>query len=212
MSTENQDIFDQVLFSIDSTLESFLKKNVKNKSNTLDVQITSPSSAEKKEFTASLCLYKLEENPFYKNNDGYVLEDQKNENKFVEIKRFRPAVFDLYYLITPFSNSNKINQIIRLQIIRAFHDNPILSGTNLKNKLASTGNSDIKVTWNSILPEESNHLGSLFGGIPFQLSLAYKVSPIIIESQKILETKRVKEKIIEYHQKISKNQDIPNHL
>ena len=85
------------------------------------------------------------------------------------------------------------------QIMRAFYDSPILSGSHImREELDKTGNLELKISFNQMSLEEINHLRSQFSGKPYRLSLSYLVSPVRIPSSIEEEEQLVQVKDAEY--------------
>ena len=124
----------------------------------------------------SLFLYKISENPHLKNQDS--APDFYSNPAFL---RNPPIALDLYYLLTPFGNSEQ--RIITLEnIIQFFHDNPIINESMLSESLLNSGNKEIKVLLNDMTVEQLNSLWNMFPNTQYRPTVSYLLSPLIIPS------------------------------
>ena len=127
----------------------------------------------------ALFLYKVAENPHLKNHDS--APDFYSNPVFL---RNPPIVLDLYYLITPFGNSEQ--RLITIEgVLQFFHDNPIVSESMLSESLLDSGNKEIKVLLNDMTIEQLNSLWNMFPNTQYRPSLSYLLSPLFIPSNKV---------------------------
>ncbi len=163
-----------VLFAVDVTLQTFLSNVLKKVKNITqpNVSLKPPSDIDSKS-NLGLFRYKIQENSFYKNLETKYIAPDKIQNP--------PLVVDLFYLLTPYVEPEQSGEILT-KIMQAFHDVPVLAGSNLKEDLQKSGNNELKISLNSLKMDELNHLWSLFGGKPYKMSLSYVVTPVIIPS------------------------------
>jgi hypothetical protein len=103
------------------------------------------------------------------------------------IEKRKPLALDLYYLLTAHSgSSNLLDAHTALsRAMRVFYDNGILTGSLLRSDNPSTGltrDSVLRLTLNPISMEDMTRIWSVFPDTPFELSVAYLVTPVVIES------------------------------
>lgn len=205
---ESDSIFDYV----ESTIRFFLTNYIESFVSEVDILPISPSEIDgyEKKIGVSFFLYNLSENSFMKNKEKQITYEEKN-NEIKEIIKGNPITVDLNYLITPFvkeKTESISEQLLRLLIIRAFHEFPVLSGPLLDPKLIKTENYKLNFYLNSMSLEEINHLWTLFGGsTTYRASLSYKVSPVIIRPMTTDIASLVRLKKFDYRQKITENQE-----
>lgn len=104
-----------------------------------------------------------------------------------ETMRYPPVYLNLYYMITAYAQGDAKSKALREEmvlgkIIRYFHDNPVV--------MAQEKEIPAKMELMKITMEEKMKLWSL-AGMPYKLSLFYKVSPVTIDSGRIKEISRV---------------------
>jgi len=177
--TNDLTVINDVSESIKQVIENNIEELPPN-----SVSFDSPSDVQKTGKTGvSLFLYKISENPDLKNQENIQLNSKKT--------RHLPITVDLSYLLTPFSQTRESEQIILAKIIQIFHDNPVMSGTILRNSLRKNGTEKLRVLLESLPLEQVNNLWGTFHDTPYKCSLSYLVTPVVIPSQIVEETVRV---------------------
>lgn len=101
--------------------------------------------------------------------------------------RYPPIYLNLYYMITAYADGDigfrtLREEMILGRIIRFFHDNPIV--------MMEEGEIPARIELVNMSMEEKTKIWS-FAGMPYKLSVFYKVSPVAIASGKIHEVTRV---------------------
>lgn len=161
-----------------------------------EVALASPSDVETDDgLRLTLYLYRVSENAHLKNA----------ERQEVDTDRFRdpPLALDLYYLLTAHptgdadvtTNTSDQHKALGLamQILR---DNSILRDADLQGSLADGEELNI-----SIHPQQMDEMGNIwstFHETPFQPSVSYIVTPVLIESREEKEVQRVVEREVRY--------------
>ena len=138
----------------------------------------------------SIFLYRIVENGDMKN--------RPLESKGANLLRYPPLFINLFYLITPLTNSAINDQQLLSKTMQILHDNAILKGTALQGVLASTAE-ELRIILNPISMEDLTKLWSAFMR-PFRLSLSYEVRVIYIDSERETEAERVRRKRLEFTQ------------
>lgn len=101
--------------------------------------------------------------------------------------RYPPVYLNLYYMITAYADGDVLFRALREEmilgkIIRYFHDNSVI--------MAENGEVPVKAEIMNMSIEEKSKIWSLVG-MPYKLSVFYKVSPVTIDSGRIREVTRV---------------------
>ncbi|MFB2835337.1 DUF4255 domain-containing protein [Floridanema evergladense] len=138
----------------------------------------------------SIFLYRVLENSDMKNRNPELI----NGNSV----RYPPLFLNLFYLITPLTNSATNNHHLLAKTMQIFHDNGIVKGALLKDILENTAE-ELRVIFHPISMEDITKLWSSFLR-PYHLSAAYEVKVVAIDSQRTIETETVLRKTIQYSQ------------
>ncbi|NOY65346.1 MAG: DUF4255 domain-containing protein [Nitrospirae bacterium] len=137
----------------------------------------------------SIFLYHIHENPYIRNAEPLRVNDS--------LLQPPPLSLDLLYLVTPYSNYKTQEKIILGKVMQIFHDNPILTGTVLKESLSGT-DEEIKLLFNPISLDDLTKIWSAFQEVAYRLSVSYMVTPIRIDSTRQLGMQRVTSKETKY--------------
>src|SRR5215469_11234230 len=96
------------------------------------------------------------------------------------------AVIDLYYIITPYSDTtgvgetpNQIEQQMLSDIIRTFH-NAQLKAPMLSKELVESENKELNIYLNNLSTDETYKIWSMFRDVSYKLCLSYLVTPVRI--------------------------------
>jgi hypothetical protein len=150
----------------------------------LDVTILAPDE-QGSDRRINLFLYKLEENPYLKNQD--VTLRPGNPDRLAEA----PLSLILFYLMTPYApNDPQIGNATAHQILgeamRVFHEHPVVPTSYLDSGLADA-RERLQIAGNALDPEELSRIWSTFSQ-PFRLSVLYQVSTVQLD--RLPETER----------------------
>lgn len=154
------------------------------------------SPAEKGDFQLTLYLYNIEESGEYRRNDMIKLNDGN--------LMYPPTSFNLYYLMTAYSTAELKSKAldehkILGRAIQVLNDNAILKGEALHGSLGND-EEEIKIQVKNLTYDEMMRIWN-FHDVPYSLSIAYRVGPILIDSKRIKKVKRVVESRIEINEK-----------
>lgn len=154
---------------------------VKNES-----QIGIVSPAEKGDIIVGIYVYLVNENNVNRLNDFVTISDN--------IRRYPPVAINLNFMITCYGNGTGPNKAIQEygvigRIIQILNDNKVIE--KLNSEYDNLGN-EILLNRLNLEVDEQIKLWSLFDE-PYRLTLFYEASTLFIESEKIVETRRVKE-------------------
>ena len=162
---------------VSKTLLDLLTNNVGVK-----VGLVSPKNVDDNVLT--LFLYKVLENPDFKNAPGSSVAT--GDGKLQEKRA--PLTLDLYYLLTAHSKvDHSLDAHTALgKAMRLFYDNGILSGSLLHTEEADKGitaDATLRLTLNPMTMEDISRIWSLFPDTTYELSVSYLVTPVPIESK-----------------------------
>jgi hypothetical protein len=126
----------------------------------------------------NLFLYKIQENPAFKNMDWQ--PKQGDPNTLVP----PPLSLNLFYLMTPYSQSdpeigNADAHAILGEAMRVFHEHPIVPKEHLVDGLQDS-REQIKIIQNTLDLEELSRVWSTFTQ-PFRLSVMYEISVVQLD-------------------------------
>jgi Pvc16 N-terminal domain len=126
----------------------------------------------------NLFLYRIEENPFLKNQD-FVLKPG-NSSTLVPT----PLSLNLYYLMTPYAQNdpqtgNATAHEILGEAMRVFYENSVIPQQFLETDLQGA-REDFRIVFNALDPEEIGRLWTTFAQ-PFRLSVRYQISTVQID-------------------------------
>lgn len=145
------------------------------------------SPEDQEDMTFGVYLYDIQENDEIRQNRMVNVADNKQS--------YPPAFFSLYYMLTAYSQSDKKYKMAQEQRMlgraaRYFHDYPYLEieGEYIPVQLQKISTEDKIKLWN-------------FNGKPFQVSLFYKVAPVRLDSGRIREVVRVRQREIYMEQR-----------
>lgn len=178
-----------VIQDVSETLKNLIENNIKE-IPTNSVVFDSPAEMQKDAKSGlSLFLYQILENPHMKNQK--MIQNGGNNSDSLNKLRYPPVTVDLMYLVTPYAQTKQAEQVILSKIIRVFHDNAIVHGSQLKQNLIDTDNTELRIVFNTIPLEQLNSLWSTFQNTAYKPSLSYVVTPVNIPSSRTVETGRV---------------------
>jgi hypothetical protein len=126
----------------------------------------------------NLFLYRVEENPFLKNQEPTALPG--NPGTLVP----PPLSLALYYLLTSYAPNDAVNgnatahQILG-EAMRVFYENPVIPPNHLDPGLTAA-REQLRIIHSSLDPEELGRLWSTFTQ-PFRLSVLYQVSTVQLD-------------------------------
>lgn len=171
---------------VSETLVHLLREQLVPEPIKKEVNIGLCSPANKGDFQLTLYLYNIEENGEFRINK---MEPLPNGDL-----KYPPLTFNLYYLLTAYStgdlNTKAMDEHKILgRAIQVFHDNGVLKGTTLKGSLNGT-NQEIRVGIKNLSYDEMMRIWH-FNDVPYNLSIAYRVGPVVVESNRVKSTKRV---------------------
>lgn len=138
----------------------------------------------------SLYLYRVAENGDMKN--------RPLEPKDPSLLRYPPLSLNLFYLVTPLTNSTKNDHKLLGKTMQVFYDNAIVKGPALQGVLQGT-TEELRIILNPVSMEDITKLWSAFMR-SYRLSVSYEVKVIYIDSERETEAELVRRKRIEYMQ------------
>ena len=132
-----------------------------------------------------LYLYRVEINPFFTNNDWLepsagALQDP-------------PIGLNLLYLVTPYGNGQIELQTTLGEVIKVFHETPIIPPSAFDPVLVDT-TEELRVLPRKVRLQELTEFWRSFEQRSYRLSLAYEASAVLIDSEVSREVTRVEER------------------
>lgn len=144
------------------------------------------SPEDQDNMTFGIYLYDIQENDEIRRSQMINVSEDKQS--------YPPVFFSLYYMMTAYSQSDKKFKMVQEQRMlgraaRYFHDYPYLEigGEYIPIQLQKISTEDKIKLWN-------------FNGKPFQVSLFYKVAPVKLDSGRLREVTRVRQRDIHMNQ------------
>jgi hypothetical protein len=130
----------------------------------------------------SLFLYQIHENPHLRNEEVIEAEDSQLSGP--------PMMLDLMYLVTPYSDDKTQEKYILGKVMQIFHDHAVLSGTVLQGSLAGTSE-EMRLLFNPLSLDDLTKIWSAFQDVAYRLSAGYMVTPVKIDSTRVMNMQRV---------------------
>ncbi|GCF15392.1 hypothetical protein Harman_33270 [Haloarcula mannanilytica] len=167
-----------------------------------DIALTSPDDATGTH-RVTVYLYEVTRNAHHLNADGRpaITVKQNGENGEREDGRGDPLVLDLHYLVTAHpagsdqseaggeATTRTTNQHELLGLImQAVHENHILRGVDLPGDFSG---GELQIDVESRSTDELTNIWSTFENAPYRPSIAYRVTPVVIEGKETAGTERV---------------------
>jgi hypothetical protein len=126
----------------------------------------------------NLFLYRVAENPFFKNRDWEVRANGAGQLSPP------PLTLNLYYLMTPYAQNdpqtgNSSMHEVLGEAMRVFYENPVIPEEYLVNGLSST-TEQLKIILQPVEPEELSRVWGTFNE-PFRTSVMYEVSLVQVD-------------------------------
>lgn len=115
------------------------------------------------------------------------------------VLQFPPQAVDLYYLVTAYSNADRLTRSLdehRIlgKAMQIFYDNAVLRPPYQEGSLAESGETP-RIAHVAMDSEELVKIWQ-FGDLPYKLSTVYRVGPVLLDSNRTKEAPRVVERHI----------------
>jgi hypothetical protein len=156
--------------------------------NQVTVELLSPGDITGNDVHLSLYLYRVEESAHLKNAEPRIEEG---------VARPPPLTLDLYYLLSahptdqnPDSADSYEQHRILGRAMQVLYDNRVLRGVQ-------PSGDDLHLSIQPQTTDELTGLWSTFGDSPYQPSVAYLVTPVVVESDHEAVVGRVTERVID---------------
>lgn len=179
----------QAIADTGKTIISLLRQNM-GLDNPNSIVLCSPAEANK-DIRLSLYLYNIAENAYLKNQEMYEISPTQLQ--------YPPLTLDLYYLLTAYSaNSMDLKERApeehRLlgKAMRIFHDHAVMHGPVLQGNLTGS-DLELRVTLHPLSLDELTKIWGTFPNLAYKTSVCYVVTPVAIDSTRIIDTSRVGE-------------------
>lgn len=174
-------------FEVDSEIASIItsEQQITNEPPFKLIKNTDPD-----EDVVSIFLYRVVENGDVKNRQLQPI----NPNTF----RYPPLCLNLFYLITPLTNSTENDHKLLGKTMQVMNDSGSLKGSALKGVLTNTAE-ELRLILNPISVEDNSKLWTAFMR-PLRLSLSYEVKVVFIDSEREVTGEPVLNKKLEFSQ------------
>lgn len=187
-------LHEQTIKDVSKTLLDLLKVNLPD----VAIDLLSPKHPGTNRLT--LFLYKVLENPDFKNAPSPPLATTA-DGKLIETRA--PLTLDLYYLLTAHSGNASLIEAHKAlsRAMRVFHDNGVIQGSLLRADDPSKGltaDATLRLTLNPINMEDMTRIWSVFPDTPYEISVTYLVTPVAIESTRVEESPPVMDQFHEH--------------
>ncbi len=140
------------------------------------------------EDSLSIFLYRVAENGDLKNRQLQPVN--------LNTLRYPPLCLNLFYLITPLTNSTENDHILLGKTMQVIYDNSTLKGSALQGVLQSAAD-ELRIILNPLSFEDQSKLWTAFMR-PLRLSLSYEVKIVFIDSRRELAGEPVLNKSLEF--------------
>lgn len=182
-----------VIASVGDTLIELLRENMKDLIAPDTIAMISPGEIEGKDSVRlSLFLYQVIENAHMKNKEMLKIDSTR--------LKYPPITLDLYYMLTSYPSSGiqdktertKEEHSVLGRAMQILNDNSIVKGSALRGNLAET-DEELHMTLTVLSLDDTTKIWTTFQDKPFRPSVCYLVTPVMIESSRVEEAKRVLE-------------------
>ena len=112
--------------------------------------------------------------------------------------RYPPLPLDLFYLITPLTNTTENDHKVLSKALQILYDNAIVRGSALQGVLQDTAE-ELRVILNPMSMEDMSKLWSAFMR-PLRLAVSYEVKVVYIDSERETSVEEVRRKRFEFSQ------------
>jgi hypothetical protein len=157
-----------------------------------DIVLLNPADVikNKNDRRLSLWLYQVQENPFMRNQTPTRIPQQD------DTVQFPPLALNLYYLLTPSTNSVEGDQLVLGRSMQIFYDNSILL---LQGKEQSSSVEELHI---NMCQRDLRELAEVWEALqqPYRLSVCYEVRVTRIDSQRTQRTGRVAERTAQFEE------------
>ena len=114
--------------------------------------------------------------------------------------RAPPVGLNLFYLVTPYYDSQLDVQTTIGQVVQTFHNTPIIDPSEYDPVLSDT-TEELRVIEHSLSLDQMSDLWRSFDQSSYRLSLTYEVSVVLIDSAVSRTVQRVDERRVEVSQR-----------
>ena len=182
----------QVVRWVSESLRNLVREHIPLLSSESAVVFDSPAEIEAVgENKLSLYLYQIEHNVWLRNLPP-ALSGRQNQPPRLEVTP-APLVVDLVYMMVPYAKSASIELVLADELLRLFHNYPVLRGPLLHPGLRQAGNERIDIVPRETSIDGLRDLWAGFGSKPYKLTKLYLASPVRIPSRQSFETDMVTE-------------------
>jgi hypothetical protein len=165
-----------VIDDISTTLISLLRTNTGGLVAPDHITVASPSDIVEDALPRlALFLYHIGENKHLKNQE---LRTDETGNP-----RFPSLPLELHYLLTAYAQTRETEQQLIGRAMQILHDHAVIRGSLLLGSLSGTFE-EVIVHFLPLTMDDMNKLWSMFGSMPYRLSITYRVYTAFIDSMR----------------------------
>lgn len=174
----------QVVRWVSESLRSLVREHIPKLSSESAVVFDSPAEIDATgENKLSLYLYQIDHNVWLRNLPPTRSRGRSpTPSNSVQVHP-APMVVDLIYMMVPYGKSADMELVLADELMRLFHNVPVLQGQLLHPGLRQTGNERIEIVPRDCPIELLRDLWASFNGKPYKLTKLYLASPVRIPSR-----------------------------
>lgn len=182
----------QVVRWVSESLRSLVRDHVPQLSSESSVVFESPAEIEAQgENKLSLYLYQIEHNAWLRNLPPTLSHRQRLPGRPTVQVTPAPLVVDLIYMLVPYAKSAEMELVLADELLRLFHDIPVLQGPLLHPGLRQAGNERIDIVPRDSSIDALRDLWAGFSGKSYKLTKLYMLSPVRIPARRPFNTDMV---------------------
>lgn len=174
----------QVVRWVSESLRSLVREHIPKLSSESAVVFDSPAEIDATgENKLSLYLYQIDHNIWLRNLPPTLSRSQSSASSNKAQVNPAPMAVDLTYVMVPYGKSADLELVLADELMRLFHNIPVLQGQLLHPGLRQTGNERIDIVPRDCSIELLRDLWATFNGKPYKLTKLYIASPVRIPSR-----------------------------
>lgn len=193
-----------VIADVGYTLVKLLRDSLSDLTPPESIVLLSPAETVGQNVRLTLSLYFISENQLLKNQEMHQITPTTSQ--------YPPLSMELYYLLTTYASpqipdlTERTMEEHRImgKAMSVLYDNAVLRGSVLQGVLSGS-NHELRLVLNQISLTDLYGIWQAIPNKQFKSSVSYIVSPVYIESSRIVDTKRVVSRDLRYSRIEGKN-------
>jgi len=184
----------QVVRWVSESMRSLVRKHIPQLASESSVVFESPAEIDAQgENKLSLYLYQIDHNVWLRNLPPTLSHRQRSPDRPTVQVTPAPLVVDLIYMLVPYAKSAEMELVLADELLRLFHDIPVLQGSLLHPGLRQAGNERIDIVPRDSTIDAMRDLWASFNGKSYKLTKLYMLSPVRIPARRPFDTDMVTE-------------------